>query len=478
MADRIRDFGWGASPLGPAADWPQSLRTLVDAMLGNGFPTAILWGPELTCIHNDGYLAILGGKPEAIGRPFLAIWAEARDVFAPELEQTMAGGAVSRQGVQVALLRGDAPDRAVLDYAFSPLRDEAGRVAGVLHTVREVTQQRSAEIERRRLEHERRDRAFAMLDRFFELSHDLLAVASSRDGHWKRVNPAFTRLLGWTREELLSTPFLDLIHPDEREAARLATEELSAGLRQTRFEHRIRCQDGSYRWVSWNTASRPEDGLLFCVGRDITEQRRTDERERLVAAELDHRVRNVLAVVQSLAAVSLRGLDPAATEAFRGRIVALGEAHGLVSAVQGQSADLGEIVGATLAPYADRVTSAGPAIRVGARAAQALALVLHELATNAAKHGALSTGQGRVSVHWRAEEDGMALEWRETGGPRIDGAPAGRGFGTRLIQGSIRGTLGGEAHLDFRPEGLNARLRLPPAELGGGSVPEVASARG
>ena len=116
----------------------------------------------------------------------------------------------------------------------------------------------------------------ADFERLFGLSLDMLAIASLGEGHWHRVNPAMTRILGWSERELLANPIAALVHPDDREHSRHGMTRLAAGESLTQFEHRLRCKDGSYRWIAWNTRSVPQEGLLYCAGRDITEGRIVD----------------------------------------------------------------------------------------------------------------------------------------------------------------------------------------------------------
>jgi PAS domain S-box-containing protein len=118
-----------------------------------------------------------------------------------------------------------------------------------------------------------RKRAEAERDRFFRLSQDLLAVASAKDGRWKRVNPAMTRALGWSDEELLAIPFLDLVHAEDRPRTVEAIAKLSRGEQLINFEHRVLCKGGGHRWIAWETHGEPETGLLYCAGRDTTERR-------------------------------------------------------------------------------------------------------------------------------------------------------------------------------------------------------------
>lgn len=121
-------------------------------------------------------------------------------------------------------------------------------------------------------------RAPCEFKRLFDLSRDLLAIASARDGHWQRVNPAFTEVLGWSEEELLAMPYLDIVHPDDLGRSREATIRLAPGEPLTEFEHRVRTKDGSYRRISWRTWCDAAEGLLYCSGRDVTIQRQTERK--------------------------------------------------------------------------------------------------------------------------------------------------------------------------------------------------------
>ena len=122
-----------------------------------------------------------------------------------------------------------------------------------------------------------RKRAELERDRFFELSLDLIAIASTADGTWRRVNPAFGRILGWSASDLVSRPFLDIVHPDDLDRSRRATAELAGGSPLDAFEHRVRCKDGSHRWIAWTTAPYAAEGLIYCVGRDTTDRKLAEQ---------------------------------------------------------------------------------------------------------------------------------------------------------------------------------------------------------
>ena len=130
----------------------------------------------------------------------------------------------------------------------------------------------------------------ATVDAFFDLSLDLLAIASFETGRWVRVNRGMTHVLGWTEGEFLATPFLEIVHPDDVDRSIQATERLASDVPLVHFEHRVQCADGSYRWIEWRTSSVPADGLLYCSGRDVTERHEAEEKIRELNQRLESRV--------------------------------------------------------------------------------------------------------------------------------------------------------------------------------------------
>jgi two-component sensor histidine kinase len=204
--------------------------------------------------------------------------------------------------------------------------------------------------------------------------------------------------------------------------------------------------------------------LYRAAQAEIEQRRKAEARQRLLMAELDHRVKNTLAVVQALAA-QVRRDDPEMA-AFRGRLKALGQAHELMSAGGWQSAELGALLLRQLGAFdlAGRIALSGPEIRLTARAAQSLVMAVHELATNAAKYGALATPAGRIDVSWRAErmngEASLVLSWKEREGPPV-AHPQRRGVGAFLIEQGLAHELGGSAKLVFEPGGVACEFALP-----------------
>jgi two-component sensor histidine kinase len=204
---------------------------------------------------------------------------------------------------------------------------------------------------------------------------------------------------------------------------------------------------------------------VFVQGSDVTDRVLAERQQRLLLAELNHRVKNTLSTVQAIAAQSLRSTsDPAqARRSFESRLIALSATHDLLTAANWRGAALRDVLLVELRPYAaERYELEGPDVDLSPAQALALCLLFHELATNAAKYGALKGEQGCVTVRWsrRADDARLQLEWRERGGPPVT-PPERRGFGSRLIERSLRGALRGSAELEFAPDGLRCRLDLP-----------------
>ena len=337
------------------------------------------------------------------------------------------------------------------------------------------------------------------LSEMLELSGDAI-LAWSADRGIQRWNRGATQLYGFTREEAEGRSPARLLQPkypqpwSEIEATLAAGEEWNGEVVWTR-------KDGS----TVPTSSRFQrleviggDAMILQIDRDISERREAEERQALLTRELDHRVKNLFSVIQAIVVMSAQGASDvrALVEKIRGRIGALSSAH-MTSMNEGELArvPLAEMVDGVLAPYreADRLVIDGPSVDLPPKAVTPLGLVLHELATNAVKHGAWSTNGGRVELRWSIEDtapngapkgDGPAhlrLEWRERSERRAEGAANGNGagqdhggaigangkdvrsrtsFGTRLIQQSVL-QLGGTVETALREKGFEASLRFP-----------------
>ena len=201
---------------------------------------------------------------------------------------------------------------------------------------------------------------------------------------------------------------------------------------------------------------------------DITARKRAEEAERLLSREVDHRAKNVLAVVRSLVRISAAEAPhdvEALVQVLEGRISAMARVHTLLSRAGWEGADLRDIALEETAAYRSQVEPEGPALRLVAQAAQACAMVLHELVTNAAKHGCFSVPHGHLALRWECVGDGARLSWTERGGPLLTGAPSRSGFGTQLIDCNAGSPLDGHIERHWEPEGLRCVLHIGPGAL-------------
>jgi PAS domain S-box-containing protein len=273
-----------------------------------------------------------------------------------------------------------------------------------------------------------------------------------------------------------------MIHPDDLERLQAAAASMSAGMRSVQIDFRVVQPGGGTRWCTGTAAaSFDAAGKMVRVSGvtiDVTERKEAEERQDLLAREVDHRARNALAVVQSIVRLTRASNVADYVAAVEGRIKALARAHALLSDARWRSADLGALVAEELAPYrsagGDKVEIGGPAVSLQPHMAQGMALALHELATNAAKHGALSSMAGKVNVSWQLRPELLVVQWLERGGPRIT-PPAARSFGLKVIRASIENQLGGKAIFEWDPEGMQCLLSIPRGE--GASVREVRKTR-
>jgi PAS domain S-box-containing protein len=262
-----------------------------------------------------------------------------------------------------------------------------------------------------------------------------------------------------------------MMHPDDREKNALAAI-VGAGEPRFQVEFRIIRPSGEVRWCyGAGIITRDTDGKpvrLNGVIVDITDRKRTEERQVLLAREVDHRAKNTLAVVLSVLRLTRAPTTKEFIATVEGRVHALAATHNLLSATRWEGADLGKIVEEEMAPYhathRRRVITRGPAVILLPATAQAVALALHELATNAAKYGALSTEAGTLSVTWRAEGEALVLDWTETGGPST-AEPARLGFGLTIVRSSIEAQFRGGVSYDWRREGLRCTLSIPAAQI-------------
>jgi PAS domain S-box-containing protein len=222
------------------------------------------------------------------------------------------------------------------------------------------------------------------------------------------------------------------------------------------------------RWLAYRLFPLGDGiGIVF---RDITDRRRAEEQRDLLINELDHRVKNTLATVQSIASQTFRnsGLDPAVQRAFEGRLITLSNVHGILTQRSWDSADLHEVVWSALRPHSapdrERFTVEGPALRLGPQSAVTLSMAVHELCTNAIKYGALSSETGHVDVRWSVDQDRLRWQWRESGGPPV-ATPTRTGFGSRMIERALATQLSGQVAMAYDPGGVTCTIDAPLAAI-------------
>jgi PAS domain S-box-containing protein len=267
----------------------------------------------------------------------------------------------------------------------------------------------------------------------------------------------------------------DFVHPDDHAVTLKAFEEAQKAGGIFEVEHRIRSKEGEYRWflVRAEPYRDPRTGEIvrwFGVSIDIHDRRIAQEHQQLLINELNHRVKNTLATVQSVASQTLRNAASTeqAKESLEARLFALSRAHDVLTRENWESADLYDIVDQAVAPYSsrgeDRLHLEGPRVRVPPRMALALAMALQELATNAVKYGALSNETGAIRIVWSVQqgEGGLRLhlKWEESGGPAVQ-PPSRRGFGSRLIERSLSQDLDGTAQIVFQATGAVCIVDAP-----------------
>ena len=351
----------------------------------------------------------------------------------------------------------------------TPLKDESGRVIGAINLLIDATDLKQAEIESARLA-------------AIVVSSDDAIVGKTLDGCVTSWNAGATRIFGYEPKEMIGQSIIKIIPPELRQEEDEILAKLKRGEHIAHYETVRLAKDGRRLNISLSVSPvLDKTGRIIGaskIARDVTEKKRVEAIQRVLIEELNHRVKNTLAMTQAIASQSLRHARSASdfVESFTGRVQALAKAHSLLTDRKLEGAELTELVReqVTLGVADQRVICSGPMVILGAQPAIHLALVLHELATNARKYGGLSVPQGRLSVKWEVHSSGsrtLLLDWTESGGPQVS-APLTAGFGTTLIERTLQ-THSGEATVRYGVTGVTCKLRLP---LGETARPEVEAA--
>ncbi|MFM2042746.1 MAG: hypothetical protein RLY86_1322 [Pseudomonadota bacterium] len=406
-------------------------------------------------------LRILWGREIQVGMSLmdvLAPWPEEQRKAKDYWDRALAGETFS----EIVEFGPTAETTRVYDLRFSPVPGPGGRRLGAAHIFHDVTEQR---------------RMQEMLHRVVEGAPFPMMVHAD-DGGVLHLSSTWRELTGYDTQDIATiADWATRAYPERVEMVMAEIARLY-DLEAPRDEGDYILQTKDGRSLVWSFRSAPVGRdpqgrrLVVSMAADLTDQRQAEARLHLLMREVDHRAKNVLAVVQAVVRLT-RAADPADfVAAVDGRIAAMARAHSLLAVSGWAGVDLRRMATDELAAWdqGNRVLLSGPPIAVRAEAAQAVSLALHELTTNAAKYGALSTPGGTLSLDWRVGDGHLHLDWRERGGPPLAGPPTSRGFGTELLHGTVTRQLGGELTQTWNPAGLDCALILPPDTWEAGEI--------
>ncbi|MGB7179816.1 MAG: PAS domain S-box protein [Xanthobacteraceae bacterium] len=399
-------------------------------------------------------------REEVLDRPFWDTpwWRGADEVKARihfAAQQALAGFEFREE---LSYWLADGSER-VVDFAMHPIRDQSGAIMFLHPTGVDITERKRIEAELQ--DSEQRLRYVASI---VESSDDAI-VSKNLDGIITSWNRGAERIFGYTAEEAVGQPIMIVIPDDRQNEEHEILARIRRGERIDHFETLRQRRHGSLITVSLTVSPvKNAEGKIIGaskIARDITEQKRSQEQIATLAREAEHRSKNVLASVQAAVNLSRADTPEGLKQAIEGRIRALANVHSLFVESRWIGAELSTIAAQELAPYAakERVRIKGPPVLLEPNAAQAVAVTLHELATNAAKYGSLSGPSGGIELTWAHGADRqLVLRWTETGGPAVQ-VPTRQGFGSRVIDRMIR-QIKGKTRFDWRPEGLVCEIVL------------------
>jgi two-component sensor histidine kinase len=440
----------------------------------------IWWGPDLIQLYNDGYRQTMGLEmhPSALGAKGRDSWASIWPIIGPQIELVMAGkGSTWNVEQMVPIPRHGHVEEVWWTYGYSPI-DLDDRVGGVLVVCTDVTKQH-LERERFRLQTER-------LAQMFEEAPGFIAVLGGPTHQFELVNASYRRLIG--SRDVIGRPIRDAL-PDltgqgfyelldqvyatgKTYVGRRAPVALQASAGAPPVDTYL---DFVYQPI---VDDRGQVTGIFVQGQDVTEHVAVEDHLRLINSELRHRVKNTLAMVGAVATQTFRNSPPeTALPAFTARLAAFAKAHDALTEGANTVGQLADVIGNAVEPHvADKrlIAISGPPIVVGAKPAVAIALAMHEMATNAVKYGALSVPSGEVGVTWEVDPatDRLHLTWRESGGPVV-APPTRTGFGSRVIKSVLSAEIDGEVQLAFEPSGVVMTVSAPVGNLRGVEDPAL-----
>ena len=476
MAGLTRAFDWSGTTLGPPATWPAELKVIASVLFASPQPMVVWWGPELVQLYNDAFRALLGSEkhPYALGQPARACWAEIWPLVDVEVDRVMRAAAAESR--LVPLLRDGRREASWWSYSLTPLRSD-GAVGGLLGIVTDVTGQQIAAEEIRRRNAELKAEGERQR-RMFDQAPGFIGMLRGPDHVFDLANQAYLKLLG-ARGDVIGRPFreafpdlegqhfVDLLDRVFSSSEPFVGSEVPVsvpGPEGSPTEERL--VDFIYQPI---LDAEGRTAGVFVEGSDVTDRVRLQKRQSLLIRELHHRVRNTLATVQGIMGATARSSDSIAEfrDAFAGRIAAMAKTHALLTEHHWQKASLRELLRLELDPFDDdggrRVMLDGPDVELPSGMAVPIGMAIHEMTTNAVKHGSLSRNGGSVDVRWTvtAVPGGQQLTWHwlERGGPRVM-PPEREGFGTRLLQRVLAVQTKAEVRIDFDEIGLKVVIIL------------------
>ena len=442
-------------------------RELFELIVESATDFAIFtFGPDgAVTSWNPGAERLLGYKEEEIigGNADVIFTPEDRDAGIPEEERRKARAEGRAEDERWHLRR----DGSCFWGSGAAMPVRGGD--GFIKIMRDLTERHASEERLRQSEAE---------FRLLATSIPQLVFRCGPDGSRTWASPQWNSFSGLDSAASLHLGWLEAVHPDDREATLDAWRAASACSEHYSEQRVRRAADGEYRWHQMRARPiKDPSGEWVGTMTDIHDLKALEGRQAVLIAELHHRTRNLLAVVQSIASQTMRSAEslPAFAAEFESRLRALSRVQGLLARVEHQDVDLREIVEAELAAHGDgklgtdKVSVAGPSVPLPATSAQAVALALHELATNAVKHGALAQLAGRLDVSWQMDQEPeprIALQWRESGVTMPQGGrPARRGYGTELIERALRYQLKAKTKLEFGEDGVRCSIEVPTVAL-------------
>jgi PAS domain S-box-containing protein len=472
LGDLIRHFDWSRTSLGPIDAWPQSLKSVTGMLLLSPVPMVLLWGEDGVMIYNDAYSAFAGGRhPQLLGSKVREGWPEVAEFNDNVMKVGLSGGTLAYKDQELTLVRHGRPEQAWMNLDYSPVLSEGGRPAGVIAIVIEITEQvlaerRRADAQTKVMQSEERFRALvnATSDVVYRMSPDWLEMRAL-DGRGF-LSDTESPSIRWIDAYLL---------PEDQPAIWRVIEEAIATKGVFQLEHRVRQADGSIGWTFSRAIplldAQGEIIEWFGAASDVTARHKAEQHLRLVINELNHRVKNNLAMTQAIAAQTFRSADDLAEAQSNllTRISALAQANDLLTGERGAEVSMRGVIEQAVRPHrADQshCVIEGPDLQLSPKTALSMSLAMHELSTNALKYGAWSQPGGAVSIRWsvyRPEPTGserLKLTWTEQGGPKV-APPRRRGFGSRLIERGLAAEMGGEVRMRFEPEGLVCEINAP-----------------